>query len=1289
MKSSSPTSSQGSAHPPISSNILLSPLETLHESLSEPGDEIITLHDLIEAYSVLAMRIKGIVLTGFDLKQTTSALSLLKERSQVLFNALRRDIMRVTIPPCLSPQDGMNVDEIQYAHNLAQLGQQAIGLTSELFAFPPLYFTFSVEQLRFLLNDVLVILSKTTLPTPHSKRTFMLLRYILQTQRLPPNVLSPHKSKIFASVRRCLKGEKERVFIDGLKILAELLREYPRLFIGPACDLFDKVLRSFTAESSEIRFVAAHSLSAYAYAKVSMNLGYQQKVPSELSSTVCKFSAAYLEDPFQEAPLYRMLQSACEAKHISDKPQWAAVVMASLIVLIDRPIFKSDLRFRLRNLLRIISDHTSPIVNSFIAPVWACFVWAFARIPADDPESKEAQAWLSQDFRNGIGSLVCYVHFSVASKNSVERVLDVVREMLDSEPSKSDAVSILCQLLGPSIASGDDFDILYKQLFDGSILETHLAESTDFTTSRYATVRALGIQEVALHWDRLYHFWSVGIKLILNDELESEIPSPSLTAWQTLLHAHSGVSETQGHLAPSSRVAAILEDLCKEYAPKAFNEEQEVKQIHLLRALWASAQRTFTEMSLEEPRDHLLSAIVRRDFQISDGAVQLAWLQLCRTITTYPDRDMDGRPTADNLLDFDNRTWVTIARKWVTGDSAVGDSLVTFLKFMFPERLTSDEELELWGSLFSQALAAAKGQANSNEAVKKLWKTFVPDDEKLALAFPRQYHALLSAFLNPYENNMSKEVLPLYDKLLCELYLSFEKYPLSLFLRYITTIHDMLLYLPVALVSQCLASLCAGLCHWFKDKSQIVPDDVYSHNLLSLYQHSLERLRLEQPNETILISLWQFFLSPFQCHDAPASAWDSFETFWNATYLNREEFFHVYDPELKRFLKAMEMSTGGGIAAGLTESDDSQMTGSIVPETQQEPLFLTASQALAHWVDIAAEEGRDINEIIPSSSSPPPALEPEPLDATPRQNSHSVTAMHVDEQDRPATSKPASSSGIKRKRRVEEEEIVEASFVRASSSSHSPERDVGPEESQPVRMSPRDSTQHRTPKDKPISKNKGKAKALPEVPPTQTPRIPNSRSRSRSRERGVTRIAPSRSYRESHLMTPEPSAPPSSHYGHFGVSVSPQPRQEDRNEEDYGDWEKPISPGSLAQISGELDVEVPIASDDDAVDDGAVNKDPSRDLDDNAVCESPSVRPSKKRKPSLETHGSPPLRRSNRNRTTSDKLLRLQQALQALKDDPDTPMEDLVKASDLMKEFGSTVDKKLVTRNQNKKTRKK
>lgn len=80
-----------------------------------------------------------------------------------------------------------------------------------------------MNQLRLLLSDVLMILSETSLPTPHSKRTFALLRWILQAQKLPVNVLSPHSSKIIACVKRSLEGEKEHVNVDGLKVRVFIL----------------------------------------------------------------------------------------------------------------------------------------------------------------------------------------------------------------------------------------------------------------------------------------------------------------------------------------------------------------------------------------------------------------------------------------------------------------------------------------------------------------------------------------------------------------------------------------------------------------------------------------------------------------------------------------------------------------------------------------------------------------------------------------------------------------------------------------------------------------------------------------------------------------------------------------------------------------------------------------------------------------------------------------------------------------------------------------------------------
>lgn len=157
-----------------------------------------------------------------------------------------------------------------------------------------------------------------------------------------------------------------------------------------------------------------------------------------------------------------------------------------------------------------------------------------------------------------------------------------------------------------------------------------------------------------------------------------------------------------------------------------------------------------------------------------------------------------------------------------------------------------------------------------------------------------------------------------------------------------------------------------------------------------------------------------------------------------------------------------------------------------------------------------------------------------------REEDDTPMAVHDPDQDQDNTS---SFIGKKRKRPSKEEEIVEASQDPSSIASRvSQSRGGG---------LLRDARSVDGQVTKPNSKDKGKGKAIQQLPHT-----PVKRGRTVSRKQ------------ESQLMTPEPSAPPSSH-GH-GYANSVQHPEEDN--EDYGDWEKEtVSPGSFAQISRELD----------------------------------------------------------------------------------------------------------------------
>ncbi|KAJ4481971.1 hypothetical protein J3R30DRAFT_3455546 [Lentinula aciculospora] len=1273
---SSPTGSsiEGTAHSALSRHYLLSPLETLDESLTHSYGESIELHDLAETYNLLATRIKEVLLEGSKTDQA-APLTLLAERSQILANALRRDVMRVMINPCTvsakakERSEGMNVDEIHYARDLALLGQQAIRLISELFAFPQLYSTMTVDQLRLLLRDVLVVLSEPSLPTPHSKRTFALLRWVLQAQKLPVSVLSPHNSSIIACVKRSLEGEKEQVNVDGLNILAELLRSNTKLFLGPACDLLCYALKFLISESADLRFAAAYALSAFAYAKVLQALPYspRQKVSYELSRTIRKYSIRYLagEDPSQKPFLHNLLQSSLKNSQLSPRsngPQWTAVVIASFIVLMDTPLFESAALPKMKDLLWQISDHSSATVRLLHTPIWNSFVWAFARIPPDEEISRKVQTVISQDLRNGTGALLSHVMLNLNAKDMVARILEVINCMFTDKPSRQDGVILLCQLLRSSTMPRSDTDvvpILHQQLFDGKILNVHLADLMKHTSTINRStvvreiVRELSVQETIDHWDRLHELWADSVKIVLKHSTP-DIQKFVLSAWQTLLRADTEFCRRKTQVAPSPKVAHILSCLCDEFASKISDVSLELKQIRFLCMLWHVAQRLFSHSSLKDTTDKLLTAIVRRDFPISHMTVQAEWLKLCATIALCPTTSESRGPV------FHSQTWMAVARIWTGVDNTSEDSLVAFLKLVFPERLTADEALQLWGKLLRKVLTGFKTRIRAPELCSALWKSFATDAQSLTVAFPKQFHALISAFVIPFNAELSEPLLPYLDNLLCSLY-SLD-HPFSISMQYIDTIREMLLSVSDNHLVSCISSLCCSLRCFMEDRSSIIPNNLYFQSIFPLYEDILQRIRHEEPNEKTIGLLWKLFLSPVERPVPSKNAIKAFEAFWLATYHGQDVLF---EPELIRYLKGLDMALGVGLAAGLTQSDDTQQkTGSFVPETQSlKPVPLTGSQILERYIDNFGQDNSTNNpEIVPPSSSPMREPEPEPTPSPDASGQNNLIPILVDNQEHQHRSNFASPQS-KRKRRQEVEEIVEETPAASSSLRNSQNREGIDPDTDKLRN--RSSHQQADITPKSTLKDKGKGKALP-----------NSQEQAQThtkRSRKAIGVDASKSWmQESQLMTPEPSAPPSSHHGHVAVSVSPQ----QEGEEDYGSWENAIvSPGTFAQISRELDVNM----DPSMV--GREGRFNAHDRD-HPILDSPSVRAAKRRKLIPITGGIISTSSSDRKRarTTSAKILQLQHALQAFKDDAETPIEDLVKASELVQEFGSKVNKKLLAR---------
>lgn len=137
----------------------------------------------------------------------------------------------------------------------------------------------------------------------------------------------------------------------------------------------------------------------------------------------------------------------------------------------------------------------------------------------------------------------------------------------------------------------------------------------------------------------------------------------------------------QSQVSPSPKVAHIVGNLCNDFPHTISDPNIEVEHIRVLRMLWHSVQRAFSRSQLlKEPSDKLLTAVVKRGYQISNMAVQAEWLKLCRDIVCSASSNEE---LAGGSI-FDSRTWVAVARTWAAIDDVSADSLVTFLKFVFP-----------------------------------------------------------------------------------------------------------------------------------------------------------------------------------------------------------------------------------------------------------------------------------------------------------------------------------------------------------------------------------------------------------------------------------------------------------------------------------------------------------------------------------------------------------------------------------------------------------------------------
>lgn len=239
--------------------LVVSPLKVLVASLDNTPDTSITLKDIIEAWSVIFMRLRSRFPSDVE---EPDALRPFQANIEPLLLALERDIRRALVNPVSKNSNtpdssdygdndsvftessdmdtpkppkpargGLTEFEVTYARDLYMVCSAALKVVSLIFWVPQLYSLIegmssqlspiskremtassfnpvtTENRLRTLLATVLSILEAPTLPTPNPRKTWTLASAVLQVQHLPERVISPFAAQIAAIISRGLKGD--------------------------------------------------------------------------------------------------------------------------------------------------------------------------------------------------------------------------------------------------------------------------------------------------------------------------------------------------------------------------------------------------------------------------------------------------------------------------------------------------------------------------------------------------------------------------------------------------------------------------------------------------------------------------------------------------------------------------------------------------------------------------------------------------------------------------------------------------------------------------------------------------------------------------------------------------------------------------------------------------------------------------------------------------------------------------------------------------------------------------
>ncbi|KAL1745283.1 hypothetical protein HDZ31DRAFT_36839 [Schizophyllum fasciatum] len=609
-------------------------LEYISRSVGTILHEDSTLRDLIEAYNVLAARMRATTPMDVNTETTWPMFQPIRADPQAFTNAVVRDLNRARIDPTAFEEEkaaralpspkksptkksgGLTAEQVKHARDFSMVCHAVIKLLCFMFTVPAVMYMFTTAQLGEILTAVLAIPLCKQLPTLNARKTCALAIALLQTQRLPADVLSPAADRIAYALRRGIEGHlgkegKKGATSDGLKAIHDLSLYQPDIFVPAFSTILPSIFDALVAPSLNFRVLASHALGGLA---LGASCVQRDHVHTHLSDTVIsclskkpppsphKTSASPTSPVIQESPLEKAIRTTLRGTndivHIGQSPIWALCTLSGLIVLLGPAIFTDSRMFNIvtskltmacqvkKSSVRVL---TMVVVRALI---WAAFQPPFLPHPEDEEEEGLAEHALSKEdderrWRTisryagacgpaAIGTSLCasLLGQEDTTDQDVQRALGVL-EIIARKPNLgNDCIDLLQRILDSgapeeSVTSWDATRLLPEDLFSaypGLLTSSYdnLKEPVELVCSQAPKIDDI----VPLARDHVLQPWvleaaeGIWMESLKHAKVQAgEVPAGHLKVWIMLLKIRVSECEESSDEGGLAVIAAHLTEL--------------------------------------------------------------------------------------------------------------------------------------------------------------------------------------------------------------------------------------------------------------------------------------------------------------------------------------------------------------------------------------------------------------------------------------------------------------------------------------------------------------------------------------------------------------------------------------------------------------------------------------------------------------------------------------------------------------------------------------------------------